>query len=402
MVGLADVDIDCKSQREASEGLLSVARAPFIYGKDNPLGPLLGKLNQSVKYEDERNQNSCSAFGGNNALFDMPRLTAPKPSSNENQNAQNRLAGEVKSRKRVNGQNPRRWTKEEDDKLRDAVCLLGDKRWKDIAAIVKTRDNVQCLQRWRKSLRPGLIKGPWRQSEDDLLRQKHAEKQNNPTLTWSWVASHIDGRNAKQCRERWRNFLDDSIKRGGWSEEEDQLLQKLFKQLDGRWAMIARKMPGRTENSVKVRYQSMERLKEKRKANPACKAVKPVSTPPTSKINDLDLGKPKTLQKRRYESAPVESNDTKRLKVGGSMLPKPEENNTTPICMTRSFSCPDLSPYVSMLNPPTNPKNQTKTNHVFQQPTSATPPPHDPMLYQILQTHALFLQHNLLLVSSDS
>jgi len=158
----------------------------------------------------------------------------------------------------------RRWTPDEDERLRQAVAMFGDKPWKDIAAVVGTRDNVQCLQRWRKSLKPGLRKGPWKPEEDEMLRAKYKEMQENPLLQWSWVASHIPGRNGKQCRERWQNFLDENIKKGGWTPEEDALLQKLHGELNGRWANIARQMPGRTENSVKVRFQSLKRMKDKK------------------------------------------------------------------------------------------------------------------------------------------
>lgn len=170
------------------------------------------------------------------------------------------------ARKGSSGDGPRRWTKDEDDRLRGAVEKYGDRKWKEIAIDVKTRDNVQCLQRWRKSLRPGLIKGPWNEDEDKILREKVLIKDNDPTKTWTWVATFITGRNAKQCRERWQNFLNHSIVRGGWSKEEDETLFKLYKQEQGRWANIARLMPGRTENSVKVRFQSMKRMQLKEAA----------------------------------------------------------------------------------------------------------------------------------------
>lgn len=53
------------------------------------------------------------------------------------------------------------WTAEEDAKLREAVNLYGGRNWKKIADLIANRTDVQCLHRWQKVLRPGLIKGPW-------------------------------------------------------------------------------------------------------------------------------------------------------------------------------------------------------------------------------------------------
>ena len=49
----------------------------------------------------------------------------------------------------------------QDAQLRRAVDLYDAKNWKRIAACLKGRSDVQCLHRWQKVLRPGLIKGPW-------------------------------------------------------------------------------------------------------------------------------------------------------------------------------------------------------------------------------------------------
>ena len=65
-----------------------------------------------------------------------------------------------------------RWTKEEDEKLKVAVTGAGAKNWKKISKefMDGTRTDVQCLHRWNKVLRPGLVKGPWTKEEDDTIR----------------------------------------------------------------------------------------------------------------------------------------------------------------------------------------------------------------------------------------
>lgn len=50
-------------------------------------------------------------------------------------------------------------------------------------------------------------------------------------VKWSSIAAKLPGRIGKQCRERWFNHLDPSIKKGDWSNEEEQIIyeaQKCF------------------------------------------------------------------------------------------------------------------------------------------------------------------------------
>lgn len=44
----------------------------------------------------------------------------------------------------------RKWTPEEDERLKSAVQLHGPMNWRQIAKFVGTRNHTQCLQRWRK------------------------------------------------------------------------------------------------------------------------------------------------------------------------------------------------------------------------------------------------------------
>jgi hypothetical protein len=55
----------------------------------------------------------------------------------------------------------RRWSKEEDLQLRTAIEHYGEKNWKSVSGRVGTRTAVQCMHRWSKILKPGLIRGGW-------------------------------------------------------------------------------------------------------------------------------------------------------------------------------------------------------------------------------------------------
>ncbi|CAN0159179.1 unnamed protein product, partial [Discosporangium mesarthrocarpum] len=115
---------------------------------------------------------------------------------------------------------PVKWTAAEDKRLREAVQKYDETRWKDIARMVATRNHVQCLQRWKKVLKPGLVKGQW-SGEEDLQLVNLVERGFR---NWGQVASFMDGRTSKQCRERWCHHLDPTVRKGGYTSKEDDLI----------------------------------------------------------------------------------------------------------------------------------------------------------------------------------
>jgi len=154
-----------------------------------------------------------------------------------------------------------RWTKSEDAMLRQAVDDYGAKNWKQISdeAFHGLRSDVQCLHRWQKVLKPGLRKGQWVKDEDDIVRDLVAKMGGAAHVKWSSVAEHLPGRLGKQVRERWQNHLDPSLTKEPWAEAEDQLLISLQALMGNRWSEIARAFVGRSENSVKNRWNSKQR-----------------------------------------------------------------------------------------------------------------------------------------------
>ncbi len=54
------------------------------------------------------------------------------------------------------------------------------------------------------------------------------------------------GRNSKQCRERWINYLDPKNLRTRFTPEEDEKLLALHQQYGNRWAQISRMLVGRS------------------------------------------------------------------------------------------------------------------------------------------------------------
>ncbi|KAK7291626.1 hypothetical protein RIF29_06927 [Crotalaria pallida] len=157
-----------------------------------------------------------------------------------------------------------------------------------------------------------IVKGQWTEDEDRQLIQL-VEKYG--VRKWSHIAQTLPGRIGKQCRERWHNHLRPDIKKEGWTDEEDKILIQAHEEIGNKWAEIAKRLPGRTENSIKNHWNATKRRQySKRK----CRSKYPRGFLLQDYIKSLNLDKNPPIDYRRRSSANAMRKNTSKSKAAAS------------------------------------------------------------------------------------
>ena len=92
--------------------------------------------------------------------------------------------------------------------------------------------------------------------EDERLRQviNHYGVQD-----WDVISHQMPGRNQRQCRERWFNYLSPTVNKEPFTPEEDQLLIEKYNEHGSRWVRIAKFFSGRSDTAIKNRWMALQR-----------------------------------------------------------------------------------------------------------------------------------------------
>lgn len=149
---------------------------------------------------------------------------------------------------------------------------------------------------------PVVKGGVWTNIEDEVLKASVSKYGLNQ---WARVSSLLARKTPKQCKARWVEWLDPSIRKIEWSKEEDEKLLHLAKLMPTQWRTIA-PMVGRTATQCLERYQKLLDEAEAREND------------------ELSLGGP-----AGGETAAPSADDVRRLRPG-ELDPDPESKPARP------------------------------------------------------------------------
>ena len=75
----------------------------------------------------------------------------------------------------------------------------------------------------------------------DLLRATVADGVSDDSehqANWGNIALKMNTRRtAKQCRDRWHNYLRPGIIKGDWTEEEEKQIEELYAKWGGKYVL---------------------------------------------------------------------------------------------------------------------------------------------------------------------
>lgn len=139
---------------------------------------------------------------------------------------------------------------------------------------------------------------------------------------WSRIASLLHRKSAKQCKARWYEWLDPSIKKTEWSREEDEKLLHLAKLMPTQWRTIA-PIIGRTAAQCLERYEFLldqaqrkeegeENLDDPRKLKPGEIDPNPEIKPARPDPKDMDEDELEMLSEARARLANTQGKKAKR------------------------------------------------------------------------------------------
>ncbi|CAL9102564.1 transcription factor MYB61-like [Musa acuminata AAA Group] len=174
-----------------------------------------------------------------------------------------------------------------------------------------------------------LRKGLWSPEEDEKLI-KHIAKYGHGC--WSSVPKQAGlQRCGKSCRLRWINYLRPDLKRGTFSQQEEDLIIELHAVLGNRWSKIAAHLPGRTDNEIKNLWNSCIKKKLRQRG------IDPNTHKPLAEVEGGDEKVPSNGEKNsssndlRFPASPANAKlAAKELTPSTSAVDKPLDESTTP------------------------------------------------------------------------
>nr|QCI61220.1 transcription factor MYB4 [Chrysanthemum indicum var. aromaticum]UWI79932.1 MYB4 [Chrysanthemum x morifolium] len=212
-------------------------------------------------------------------------------------------------------------------------------------------------------------KGAWTKEEDDRLI--------------AYIRTHGEGcwrslpkaagllRCGKSCRLRWINYLRPDLKRGNFTEDEDELIIKLHSLLGNKWSLIAGRLPGRTDNEIKNYWNTHIRRKLlNRGIDPA--THRPVTDHPTTTNTTTTTVTTTVNNNHNVTSPPPDIISFATTKTTDHVVKNEDMEQDTKLNITspdqKQERCPDLNLELRIGPPQHHSSNMIPSISYMQQP----------------------------------
>ncbi|XP_078282227.1 snRNA-activating protein complex subunit 4 isoform X2 [Rhinoraja longicauda] len=202
------------------------------------------------------------------------------------------------------------WSKKEDQMLTELVQKMRVGNfipYTKIAYFMEGRNSKQIVYRWSKALDPTVTRGPWTPEEDELLLKAVAKYGSRD---WYKIQEMVPGRMDSQCRDRYRNGLNQNVRKGKWTEKEVSDFKALVEKHGvGKWSKIAAEMSGRTDTQCLSKWKALAGLAAPRKRKRRRRIIKPWKRESTPEESSEDSENDNILEEMEQEEEEDEDHE---------------------------------------------------------------------------------------------
>ncbi|OHT07521.1 Myb-like DNA-binding domain containing protein [Tritrichomonas foetus] len=128
-------------------------------------------------------------------------------------------------------------------------------------------------------------------SADEDQKILRLQQQN---LDWNQISQQLGNRSARQCRERFQNYLDPELNTSNWTQEEDDLLILKENEMGKKWKKMMPYFKNRSNVNIKNRFATLQNRKKAadralhsidNSSNSHSENNSPATSNPTTRIN---------------------------------------------------------------------------------------------------------------------
>ena len=79
---------------------------------------------------------------------------------------------------------------------------------------------------------------------------------------WTSISKMLQNKTARQCKDRWNNYLNPHLSIEEWKPDDDDLLLEKYIEYGPRWKAFLKLFPNRSINNIRNRCMKLIRMQE--------------------------------------------------------------------------------------------------------------------------------------------